>query len=570
MKLISVFMPLKTVGFFLFFWWMSSVNIYSQSLNLLVEGSNIKETKIIDSLSYKKTFTDFSSLQKEVDLFKKRLTNLGYIENELIGLIKQNDTSFFATYHLKKLYKTIRIYFDNSINKNVLKMVSSDVEENYFEIEITALEATLQLLNSELSDQGDPFSTLQLSNINKTQSNDLFADLIVSEQKQQRTIDSIIIKGYEKFPKSFVKRYLKLNTSQPFQLNTIKNKTSQLEDLSFASQIKEPEVLFTKDSTLLYIYVEKQKSNTFDGFLGFGTNAETNKVEFNGFLNLNLINNLNYGESFRLLYKSDESEQKTFDVNARLPYLLGSPIGTELGLNIFKKDSTFVTVAQTAKLNFQINPKNLVSFSVNSINSTNLLETTSLFVDDYKSVFYSLDYLYIKTQRYDQLFPVNFQLDISTGIGNRFFEDLRTPQTKINLNTVKIFNLNDKNSFFMRATGASLISDNFFENELFRFGGINSIRGFEENSLTANSYIVFNTEYRYEISTTFYIHSVLDGAYFENELIDTKGKLFGFGFGFGLLTKSGLFKLNYSNGKNENQKFKFSDSKIHLSLTARF
>lgn len=570
MKLINLFMPLKTVSSLVFFWWMSSANIHSQSLYLLAEGNNLKETKVIDSLSYKKAFTDFATLQKEVALIKTQLTGLGYIENELIGLIKQNDSSYLAEYHLNRLYKTIRIYFDNSIHKNVLKLVSPDVKENYFEIDITALEATLQLLNSELSEQGDPFSTLQLSNIKKTEGNNLFADLIVSEQKQQRTIDSIIIKGYEKFPKSFVKRYLKLNTKQPFQLNTIKDKTSQLEDLSFASQIKEPEVLFTKDSTLLYIYVEKQKSNAFDGFLGFGSNAETNKIEFNGYLNLNLVNNLNYGESFRLLYKSDESEQKTFDVNARLPYLLGSPLGTELGLNIFKKDSTFVTVAQTARLNYRFNPKNLVSLGISSVTSTNLLEATSFFVDDYKSVFYSLDYLYIKTQRFDKLFPVNFQFDISAGIGNRSFEDLKTPQTKISLSTFKIFNLNDKNSIYMQANGSTLISDNYFENELFRFGGINSIRGFEENSLTSNSYIIFNTEYRYKISSTFYIHSVLDAAYFENDLIDTKGKLFGFGFGFGLLTKSGLFKLNYSNGKNENQPFKFSDSKIHLSLTASF
>ena len=30
---------------------------------------------------------------------------------------------------------------------------------------------------------------------------------------------------------------------------------------------------------------------------------------------------------------------------------------------------------------------------------------------------------------------------------------------------------------------------------------------------------------------------------------NTKNKLFGFGVGFGLLTKAGLFKLNYSSGK---------------------
>ena len=47
-------------------------------------------------------------------------------------------------------------------------------------------------------------------------------------------------------------------------------------------------------------------------------------------------------------------------------------------------------------------------------------------------------------------------------------------------------------------------------------------------------------------------------------------KLFGFGFGFGLITKAGLFKLNYTTGKTEGTNFKLSDSKIHLSLSTTF
>ena len=51
----------------------------------------------------------------------------------------------------------------------------------------------------------------------------------------------------------------------------LKKKTQKLNDLKFASEIKTPEVLFAKDSTNLYMYIEKAKSNSFDGFLGFGT-----------------------------------------------------------------------------------------------------------------------------------------------------------------------------------------------------------------------------------------------------------------------------------------------------------
>lgn len=563
-------MPSKNVAVLLFLGWMFQMNIQSQSLYLSAKGTSEKETQFIDSLYYQRTFKDFASLQDEVDLIKQRLTNFGYIENELLGVKKQNDSSYLASYNLKNRYQTIRIYFDNSINRKILKLVSTDLKENYVEIDIGTLEATLKLLNAEFSNQGDPFSSLQLTNIKKQDNNNLFADLIISESFQKRTIDSIIIKGYEKFPKSFVNRYLKIKPNQPLNLKTIKDKTAELENLIFASQIKEPEVLFTKDSTLLYIYVEKQKSNAFDGFLGFGTNTETNKIEFNGYLNLNLLNNLNYGESFRLVYKSDESEQKTFDVNAKLPYLFGSPLGIELGLNIFKKDSTFVTVSQSAKVQYQINPKNLVSAGIDASTSTNLLDNISLFVDDYKTTFYILNYIHTKRQRYDRLFPINFRFDISAGAGNRTFEGADVSQIKFGLETHKIFNLNNKNSFFIRLTSAVLNSDSYFENELIRFGGINSIRGFEENSLTANLFAVINTEYRYKVSNSLYVHSVIDGSYLENDLSDTKGKLFGFGFGFGLLTKSGLFKFNYSNGKTENLPFRLSDSKIHLSLTSRF
>lgn len=549
---------------------MFHANLYSQSLYLSAEGSTEKESRVIDSLYYQKTFKDFLSLQEEVEFIKDRLTNLGYIENELLGLKKLNDSSYSASFTLKKRYKWIRLYFDNSINRKILKLASTNLQENYVEIDIEKLEATLKLLNSEFSNQGDPFSTLQLQNIRKRNENALYADLMLSVNLQKRVIDSIIIKGYEKFPKSFIRRYLKIKPKEPFNLNAVKNKTSELENLIFANQIKEPEVLFTKDSTLLYIYIEKQKSNAFDGFLGFGTNIETNKIEFNGYLNLNLINNLNFGESFRLIYKSDENEQKTFDVNAKLPYLFGSPLGTELGLNIFKKDSTFINVSQSAKLQYQINPKNALSMGISATFSTNLLDNATLFVDDYKTTFYTINYVHTNRQRYDRLFPVNFLFDISAGIGNRTFKTNQESQTKFGLEMFKIFNLNDKNSLFLKVTSALLNSEDYFENELLRFGGINSIRGFEENSLTAHLFSVINTEYRYKVNNSLYVHSVIDAAYLENDILDTKGKLFGFGFGFGLLTKSGLFKFNYSNGKSENQPFKFSDSKIHLSLTASF
>ena len=550
---------------------LNTATIYSQNLNLRIQGKDTLENKIIDSLGYKSSFIDFNSLKEEIEGLHLKIQKLGFIENKIVSTEKKNDSTYLTTFSLNKKYYTIYIYYNKKlVLKEIIEPVSSKVTSEYFVTTISKTENLLNYLNTKLIENGQPFASLKLINLKKKDENNIEAKLVVSNDKK-RSVDNIIIKGYEDFPKSYIKHFLKIRTSDAFNLNYIKEKTEALNSLPFASQIKSPEVLFTKDSTSLYLYLEKTKSNNFDGFLGFGTNENTGNIEFDGYLNLNLINNLNYGESFNLVYKSDENEQKTFEANFNLPYIFGSAIGTEFALNIFKKDSTFTTVNQSASIFYQINSKHKIDVGINSIQSNNLLDdNVSQTIHDYNSVFYSLGYEYIKRQHYNLLFPINFILDLKFGLGTRDFEDISKKQTLINLNTFKIFNLNKKNSIYLRLNGARITSDDYLTNELFRFGGITSIRGFEENSVLASLYSVLNTEYRYQLNNNIYIHTIFDAAYFENDITLTKEKLFAFGLGFGIQTKAGLLKFNYANGKSENQKFKLSDSKIHLSLNAIF
>src|SRR5690606_19532993 len=146
--------------------------------------------------------------------------------------------------------------------------------------------------------------------------------------------------------------------------------------------------------------------NSFDGFLGFGTNEDTNKLQFDGYLNLNLTNNLNYGESFRLLYKSDENDQKTFQSELTLPYIFSSPIGLDLQLYIFRRDSSFTTTNQFAKLHYQINSKHKIYAGITSTQSNNLLNNSaSNLITDFDSSFFTSAYEYINLQSYNLLFP---------------------------------------------------------------------------------------------------------------------------------------------------------------------
>lgn len=542
---------------------------YSQNIWLNVTAEDETKTKLVDSIGYKKQFPSYSELESEINATVKKLWRKGFIDTYINHILKQNDTLFEARLALGIKRNRLRIKYDSTFNSKLLKLVTVEPNQDFFDLNIEEVETILEELNSKIAEQGDPFSSLQLINIRKENESYITADLkIISNQK--RRIDNIVVKGYEKFPKSYIKHFFKLKPNQQFNLNEIKEKIELLEDLRFAKKIKDPEVLFTTDSTTLYLYIEKNRTNTFDGFLGFGTNEETNKLDFDGYLDLRLINNLNYGETLNLFYKSDEIDQQTFRVDLDLPYIFGSPVGIEAGLNIFRKDTTFVNANQYAKVNYLIDSQQKIGTGISFTNSSNLLENNTNELNDYTSNFFTVSYSFIKPQFYDPLFPINFLADINIGIGKRENTVESLSQNMARLDTYKIFNLNERNSVFLRLNGAFLISDNYFDNELFRFGGINSIRGFEENSLVANLYGVINTEYRYRLSSSVYIHSVFDAAYFENQLTEAKEKLFGFGFGFGLLTNAGLFRLNYSSGKSENRPFKLSDSKVHISLTASF
>ena len=551
-----------------------SSTLRAQNTSLNVIGANDEETKIIETHQYKKTHTDYNSIQNEIDSLQQKIINSGYIESEINSTRKINDSSFQVKFSLNNKYESIDISYDiTEIEKDLIKTITEKSSNKQFSVPLNKLEETLKFINLQIVNNGFPFTKIKLSELKIKDSKTLTANLIIVKDEKKRRLDKVVIKGYEKFPKSFLNRFLKIKPEKTFNIESIKRKMDNLNNLRFAEQTKNPEVLFSKDSTTLYIYLQKSQSNTFDGFLGFSTNEETNKLDFNGYLNLELNNNFNYGESFRLMYKSDESEQKNFEVNLNLPYIFSSPIGTELSLNILKRDSTFTTVNQKASVFYQINPKNRIYVGIESVESNNLLdvEINSLsLVSDYKSNLYNIKYTYNNRQNFKTIFQLKSSFNLEYGLGERQTKNNKEKQNRINLDAFHVFQLNNKNSFYTRITGSLINSSSYLDNELFRFGGINSIRGFQENSIAANQYIVLNTEYRYQLSKSIYAHSIIDFANFENRIIETKENLYGFGVGFGILTKAGLLRFNFANGKTEEQSFKFSNSKIHLSLVSIF
>lgn len=563
-----------------FFCFILYLNIYTcffskakaQVLYLNIEAEKTISEELKDSLQLTvKSYKNYASLKKEADSIPIRLQRSGFIDCYIEELTKQDDSNYVARYFFGKRYRSINVYYsEGDFTKRELSKVSSKVTDNYFTLPFETAEASLQELNTIKTENGNAFAKLSLTNIAKETNQKLKARLILVKG-EKRTIDSIVLKGYEKFPKSYIKYYAGVKNGKTFNQKKLVSQNEAVNNLPFARTLKAPEALFRKDSTIVYFYLEKRNANLFDGVLGFSTSEESNKLELNGYLNFELNNNLNFGEQLLINYKADGDEQRNFRTKIKLPYLLKSPFGIEMELKIFKRDSTFITTDQQARATYQVDPNSNTYIGYKGYESNNLLDEAIVGspIEDFKSKFILAGGSYSKLQR-NGLFPIKSHIALNTEIGSRDLKDSKDDQIKILTLVNHIFNLNLKNSIFIQNDTRVLFSDSYLANELFRFGGINSIRGFNENSIDASLSTVFNTEYRYQFNQGLYIHSIIDIGYFENETVSLKEKLYSYGIGIGLETKAGLLKLNIANGNSENQSFNFSNTKIHLTLSSRF
>lgn len=551
-----------------------------QQLFLKINGSSEAESKTIDSLHYNQIHTNISSIEKEILLTSKKLEQLGYLENSSTELIKKNDSSFIIEFHLKEQTKQTYLYIGK--NPETKQFIERQTENDTLALKYTETSSFLEKTIHKLELMGYPLAKVQLENI-KRKKNKVIADLAI-QLNTQRKINQIVLKFKEEekkqkyFPSNYLTQINKKFNKKLFNQNTLKEIKTEFENYSFAKQTKQPELLFSKDSTIVHVYIEKRKSNSFDGYLGIGNNEEK-KTTINGYLDIQLNNMLNGGEDFYLYWKSDGNNQKTFRTGLTLNYLFKTPLGLNAQLNIFKQDSTFQNSKTLLDLNYLLNHKTNLFIGIESTTSSDIQNKNSNTISDFKSQFLTIGLNLKKNTPNTPFFPEKTNIEFRFGLGKRETQNTITntanqKQYYINLNLSHNFNINSKNSFNIKSQNSYLKSNTYLANELFRFGGLYSVRGFPENSLQGNYVSALLTEYRHLLNQSLYIHSILDYAIFKDNSNSTIRKkinnMTGIGIGVGMQTNSGILKFSITNGINNYNDIKFFNSIVNICYNVKF
>lgn len=515
----------------------------------------------------KKVFKDSLALIDFVSVLQKRYYNKGYLDIK-IDTIKIDDDTLVLDLKLNEEYFwddiSITIKDDVSeFNRQVSSLSGRKVNLPEFDRE-------KQLILRKYENSGYPFVAIKTDSL-KLKNNRITVNLEV-EPGSYVLYNSIILNDSVNISRKYLANLLKFQYGKPYNETDVQLISKKL-SRNIALNLDEAYYVdFLKNDANLHLNLSNKKSNQFNGIIGFQPDQENNSTQFTGEFYLKLANSFKIAEIFEFEWKSLEANSQEILLDVKFPYIYLSDFGANGFLNIEKFDTNYVTTITKLSVLYTLNSNSTIR--VNSKrNSSNLLGDVANKYSEYKLEYYGLGVSYSSLNQ--SINPTKgIYIDAEFNIGKKELKDSTKKYNarellshfKVYLPLTKAINVNYSNK-----TGFvdnELIS----ENEKFKIGGIKTLRGFNEKSIIAQSYLINSLEISYIPDITsrgfvFYDFAVLDDL---SNLMNFERVFYSFGAGIDFSSKAGIFSLVYAVGKQPEGSFLLKDAKIHFGYISRF
>ena len=537
--------------------------ILGQKLSLNLQGKDSVETSIINKIQYQKNPSNKENLLNEIYSIHERIKRMGYFTS-IIDEITNTEKEFTAKFSLGKKTEEIVVILPQSPKLNYTTFLKKDS----IRIKTHELEPLINNITLELDKKGASFSKVTLEEPH------FFEDVLYLKlkvlQSTERLVDNVLIKNYEEFPTSFIKNYFKINKTMVFSKQKLETISTLTKAIPFVKEIKPPEVLFKKDSTFIYLFLEKLNASSVDAIINLSSKEDGSGVLLNGNLDLQLNNVLNSGEHIELFWNRVNQEKSEFKLSTRLPYIFNTPISTLVGFNIYRQDSTFLNTSFHLDIDYQLDPKSNITMSYTSENSNYLLNQLSNNISSFTNYFAGIGYHYKVPEKSSLFFRNKLLFSIRPSYGKRQSDINTTNQLKIELTSYINIPISARSYFNLKSVSGLLESENYLTNELFRIGGANSIRGFNEQSIFTNKYSFVNLEYRYATSISSYFNTITDFGIYNDPILNKTTTIIGVGLGYLFNINGNMVNLGYVAGHKFKSDFNLRNSKLIVSWRTFF
>jgi outer membrane protein insertion porin family len=452
------------------------------------------------------------------------------------------------------------------------------------------LKSDIDLLLQLYEQRGYPFAKISIASITPhldsvSHSGKLDILLVVDEGHRAR-IGKVLVTGNVTTDVNVIIRELRLMSGSFYNADQLAAARSRVERLGFFESVSQPELYLQNDSTVAVILrVKEASTSAIDGVLGYNPpKTSTESGYISGLVNLSFRNISGTGRNASLDYERQDQLSQVLEVHYLEPWLFGYPINIALGFLQRQQDTTFTRTSGTGDLSLAI------SQDISLIG--NLAIERVIPSDQPNTPFSAYDSRTITTglsasvdTRDNSIAPRSGVLGLlgaSYGIksiyGPAAFIDSATPAS-IGLRTLvldasgyhTLFNSNMVGAIGLHARSITAFGGPLDESDLFRIGGIYSIRGYREEELLASRYAYANIETRIMTSQLSYFFVFFDIGYLAKDSTQTspvEQVQYPYSYGLGAQVESPLGIVMVSIGLARDEPIE--QAKFHFGLIKQF
>ena len=505
--------------------------------------------------------------------------------NELVEL-KNKDLFYYSVDSISSNSDSVFIFKNNTIDSCVLVFDTLEI----ISCRIKDINKILDYKLNELNNSGHALARINTNKSSRTDS--IFSYL---NKGNKYFLDSITTKDPIISPQ-FLEQALQIKQGDLYDLSRIKSIKSKIAAIPFLKLNGEPLLYFYDDKFKIKLDLIKIGVNQFNGIVGLvpdNSNPEITKYKLNGNLNLSLNNVFKRGEAFNFKWNQASESIQTLSTSINLPYLLNSHYSSEANLNFLQKDSSFLNVDYSVSAAYQPSFNQSLSAFYNKKISTTITSRSGS--QSSQSNFYGLSFNFFK---FNNVFMPTRGWKVSSkwSIGEKQIQSNSNSDSTL----ISLYSANDSDINLLVPVKSSIVQFEFqfekywelkprvillqelkskgllnpylFENEMLLIGGINSVRGVDNSSLSASQYYINRNELRFHLERYSFLSVFFDYA----EIIQDKignyehNRLFSSGVGSQISSKAGIFSLYYALSKQNDQAIFLRDAKIHIGFKNHF
>lgn len=562
--------------------------IHNTLFSQFKEEVRIIGLELLSEKEYKLPEVRFNSMKKEVSQIRTELMKIGYMACSVDSILKVDSIKLASIYfNLGRKYVISEFSVDSLTNRALEEEGKSNLLGSKKHFSGRSFKKIVETVLTYYENSGYPFVAMNLLGANWN--NDTLDGQLTVTLNEKIKFGKIHSQGDLQIDEKILALMIGFEEGDSYSQAKLDRIDSYLKGFSFIRIVKPTEYEIVNNRCDVYLYLDGRNANFFNAILGVLPN-NTGEIIITGDAKIKLVNALNNGEQFQINWRKLLPLTQNLNLSASVPYIFKMPIGVGGNFDLYKKDTSYIDVVSKLQVKYKVGQN--LSFAGFYRNRTSSLLSTEKYqyvteLPDFADIRNNEYGLSVEWQNLDFLYNPSrgwlTELEGSVGdkkinknasLNEELYEGLKLRSTQFYLKgTVERYiKLYKKNVLRLGMSGGWIVNQNLFLNELFRLGGLNTLRGFNEESLFASAYSLGTIEYRFlleEFSNLF----VFGQAMYYEQVIKSSYKNdipYSFGAGINFQTKPGIFSVSYSLGSQQGNPILFRSAKIHFGFVNYF